>query len=168
MQSDLDAEKIYTVCKLLQPKNILEIGFKRGFSLGTILEALEGPAHLTTVDIEHGPHLKHFVDLYRQELTDRDLRFITKDSRYLLDVNDKYDFIHVDGNHDYEFARSDIEYALRNISPNGIIAIDDSQRINVQRAINETIARSDYRIFLKGFTQTFWTHQEHNIEHLFP
>ena len=168
MQSILDSILIHLICGALQPVNILEIGFKKGYSLGLILESLDGSAHLTTVDIEHGSALKEFVDLYKEELITRDLKFITKDSRYLLDVKESYNFIHVDGNHDYEFVKSDIEYALRNISIDGIIAIDDSQRPEVQRAIEETIMKSDYRVFLKGFSQTFWTHRAHNPSRLIP
>ena len=168
MQSILDSILIHLICGALQPVNILEIGFKKGYSLGLILESLEGPAHLTTVDIEHGSALKEFVDLYKEELVTRDLKFITKDSRYLLDVKELYNFIHVDGNHDYEFVKSDIEYALRNISIDGIIAIDDSQLPEVQRAIQETILASEHKVFLKGFSQTFWTHQAHNPSRLIP
>jgi len=168
MQSILDSILIHLICGALQPANILEIGFKKGYSLGLILESLEGPAHLTTVDIEHGSALKEFVDLYKEELVTRDLKFITKDSRYLLDVKEPYNFIHVDGNHAYEFVKSDIEYALRNISIDGIIAIDDSQQPEVQRAIEETILASEYKVFLKGFSQTFWTHQAHNPSRLIP
>ena len=168
MQSLLDSILIHTISSNLQPTNILEIGFKKGYSLGLILESLKGPAHLTTVDIEHGPALKAFVDLYKEELVTSDLRFMTKDSRYLMDVKEKYDFIHIDGNHDFEFVVSDIEYALRNISIDGVIAIDDSQRPEVQRAIRETILKSDYRVFLKGFSQTFWTYKDHNPTRLLP
>lgn len=168
MQSILDSILIHLICGALQPVNILEIGFKKGYSLGLILESLDGSAHLTTVDIEHGSALKEFVDLYKEELITRDLKFITKDSRYLLDVKEPYNFIHVDGNHDYEFVKSDIEYALRNISIDGIIAIDDSQRPEVQRAIQETILASEHKVFLKGFSQTFWTHKLHNPSRLIP
>jgi predicted O-methyltransferase YrrM len=168
MQSILDSILIHLICGALQPVNILEIGFKKGYSLGLILESLEGPAHLTTVDIEHGSALKEFVELYKEELVTRDLSFITKDSRHLLDVKEPYDFIHVDGNHDYEFVKSDIEYGLRNISIDGVIAIDDSQRPEVQQAIRETILKSDYRVFLKGFSQTFWTYKDHNPTRLLP
>jgi predicted O-methyltransferase YrrM len=168
MQSIIDSILIHLICGALQPVNILEIGFKKGYSLGLILESLEGPAHLTTVDIEHGSALKEFVELYKEELVTRDLSFITKDSRHLLDVKEPYDFIHVDGNHDYEFVKSDIEYGLRNISIDGVIAIDDSQRPEVQRAIRETILKSDYRVFLKGFSQTFWTYKDHNPTRLLP
>lgn len=168
MQSILDSILIHLICGALQPVNILEIGFKKGYSLGLILESLDGPAHLTTVDLEHGSALKEFVELYKEELVTRDLRFITKDSKYLLDVKEPYDFIHVDGNHDYEFVKSDIEHSLRNISIDGVIAIDDSQRPEVQRAIEETIMKSDYRVFLKGFAQTFWTHKNHNPTRLMP
>jgi predicted O-methyltransferase YrrM len=168
MQSILDSVLIHTICSNLQPTNVLEIGFKKGYSLGLILESLKGTAHLTTVDIDHHPYLQDFLQLYKQELLDKEVRFITKDSRYLLDVKEPYNFIHVDGNHDYEFVKSDIEYSLRNIHIGGVIAIDDSQRLEVKQAIKETILGSDYKVFLKGFSQTFWCHQNFNPTHLLP
>lgn len=168
MQSILDSTLIHLICGALQPTNILEIGFKKGYSLGLILEALKGPAYLTTVDILHGTFLQDFVALYQEELKDKNLSFITKDSRDLIDAKEPYDFMHIDGNHNYEFVRSDLQYALRNIHIGGVIAVDDSQRYEISQAIKEILIPSDYRLFLKGFSQTFWAHHTHNPTRLIP
>lgn len=38
----------------------------------------------------------------------------------------KWDLIYIDGNHDYEIARSDWELCAKNVSPGGLIVLDDS------------------------------------------
>jgi len=153
MQSDIDSQLIYQTVLKTQPRNILEIGFKDGYSLGLIIEAISGPASVTTVDITH-ESIPQFVNLYKEELEQIDLRMVTKDSREMVDH--PYDFIHVDGNHGYEFVASDLRYALRNLIKSGTLMVDDCHLPDVKRAVDEVLVSSDLKLVGQGFTQTVW------------
>lgn len=77
------------------------------------------------------PSLQQFSKEAEQVIPHRcnNLYLRKMDSRRLHDCEEykdkKFRFIHIDGNHGFEFARSDLRFAVQHIAVNGVIAIDD-------------------------------------------
>lgn len=65
-----------------------------------------------------------------------------------------FDYVYVDGGHDYETVKKDIEVLLRKIKNNGIIAFNDytyfsvneNMEYGVERAVNEMLYNSNYEV----------------------
>lgn len=53
------------------------------------------------------------------------------------DINEKLDFVYIDGNHDYEFVKEDIRNYYPLVKDNGIIGGHDFPSIGVCRAVIE-------------------------------
>lgn len=129
-RTSVDSFLLFYFINYLQPKHVLEIGFFEGYTCGLYLEA-SSSARIDCVD------QKFDCTKIFDFLPDRErVNLIQTDSRQ-LDLKQKYDFINVDGNHAYEFAKSDIDKSLEYINPNGIIMIDDIDQEDVEKAMLE-------------------------------
>jgi predicted O-methyltransferase YrrM len=105
------------------PIHILEIGFNAGHSALTFLQ--NPMAHVTSIDI--GAHYyvldgKTFIDtLYPGRHT-----LVIGDSRHVLpSIQNTYDIIFIDGAHDYETVKKDLETCLKMCHKDTIIIMDD-------------------------------------------
>ena len=104
--------------------NILEIGFNAGHSSVIMLE--NSNALITSIDI--GSH-NNYIDLAKKFVDEKypcRHKLIIGDSNLLLDtIDDKYDFIFIDGGHDYKTCLNDLT-KCRNLATNDcIIYMDD-------------------------------------------
>ena len=110
--------------KFMKPTKVLEIGFNAGHSS---LAILSNPGtYVTSIDI--GAHsyvtdAKEFIDnLYpgRHAL-------IIGDSLHVLAnyTHEPFDFIFIDGSHDYDISKSDLYHCLNLAHSETIIAMDD-------------------------------------------
>lgn len=54
-------------------------------------------------------------------------------------ISDDLDFIHIDGNHNYDFVKRDVELYSKKLKPNGILCFDDTGLYSVSKVIIETI-----------------------------
>ena len=126
------ATVIYTACKLLQPKMVVETGVARGATTAMILKALNenGIGHLHSVDL---PALSWGYKKHIGELVPRDLQSCWSLrlgptshvlSNLLRDLDMIDIFIH-DSAHSYHPQKMDYELALAYLSPGGILISDD-------------------------------------------
>ena len=66
-----------------------------------------------------------------------------------------FDWIYIDGNHLYEYVRSDLEIAMRKVKPSGLITGDDYGDGGwwlggVKHAVDELVARDDMEAVMIG------------------
>lgn len=145
-----DRDKLRSMSK----GNVLEIGTFVG---GTTVTLSHNAKHVVTVDAFTGDHdgsivradyvfadqlakakgnlaflgdkvtiLKYDTLAQRDELRQR-----------LTEIGLKYDFVFIDGNHDYEHVRNDIQIAKEFLADGGTIAGHDIQMDGVSRAVKE-------------------------------
>lgn len=127
-------EFITNICKELNPKKVLEIGSGWGISSSAMLSCLPD-MHLTTIDPRDD--LKEFdarTKAYKNRITKMNGRsgdnplnpkYHSKNFKILEKLTDKFDFIYIDGSHDYKDVLYDLTQSLKLINTGGIIALDD-------------------------------------------
>lgn len=117
-----DIKAICHIVKTLKPNRVLEIGTYKGSSTAAIAAQLPENASMITVDIEAYPEAK-------EKFMDFPIKFIQKKSHdYLEDIKeteDKFDFIFIDGNHEFENVYLDLLYSLLLLESNGTILMHD-------------------------------------------
>lgn len=106
----------YAVAELVQPKSILEIGVRAGYSAAAFLQAGH-TTHYTGFDLNEGTwggvkdfqkHAEKAIGKYGVEAT-----FLTGDSQQLTTLpGGPYDLVHVDGDHSKAGALHDVLLAL--------------------------------------------------------
>lgn len=96
---------------------------------------------------------------YNIELTGRSSQVIRliQDSRLALPdlTREDYDFVYIDGNHEYEYVVADCANGLALVRPGGLIAFDDygNEHLGVRQAVDEFLdtRRSTVEIVLKNW-----------------
>jgi predicted O-methyltransferase YrrM len=109
--------------------NVMEIGFNAGHSAEVFLK---NNKDLTLTSFDLGSHdyvttAKQYIDFtysYRHNLIIGDSRVTIPD--YLKNNNTKFDVIFIDGGHEYDIAKSDLENCFYLAHKETIVAIDDT------------------------------------------
>jgi len=145
----------------------LEIGVARGENAHSILRLLP-MKRLYLVDfymdyVENGQQLSY------AELKDEALRsfngfsqvvFIQKPSAEAVgDIQEKLDFVYIDGNHDYDYVKSDLENYFSMVKEGGVIGGHDYTPLNkddVVRAVNEFVAEHNLRLSFYAVFPDWW------------
>lgn len=138
---------LWKVVDYFQPRSFLEIGFAAGQTMGIIYEASSGQGSYVSVDKNY--QKRHiFVDIFPEAR----VLFNEVDSRYVeFDHAQQFDFVHIDGNHNYEMVVNDIRKCLPLIHEKTILCMDDYFLSGVDQAIRDVIlAETDFRPFLFG------------------
>ena len=134
-----DRRAIFYLIKAFKPINVLEIGTFIGASTIHIASALSDikKSHLISVDIidvnsdRHNFWLKHNSKLSPYKMIkvlgfDKFVDFITQSSiKYFKNVDKKFDFIFLDGDHSASMVYHEIHLALNALSKDGIILLHD-------------------------------------------
>lgn len=126
------------------PYNILEIGFNLGYSMKLILDTLTNdsliyPKNIIIFDICEGTnngrggghnYVKKNFNILKNAYPDINIVLVEGDSvetvkPYLTKLNIKFDFIEIDGFHEREHPKKDIENTIDFLNIGGIIYIDD-------------------------------------------
>ena len=112
----------------LQPKKILEIGFNGGFS-ALLMKMTKPDIKLTCVDINEHPYV---IPCYNRISKDyENIELITQNSSLalpkLIQENKRYDAIHIDGDHSYQGAKTDLDLCLQLSNKGTVIIFDDTQ-----------------------------------------
>jgi len=147
----LNLTTIRDVCKIVRPKNILEIGFNRGASATMWL--LHSKAKLTSIDTKIP---KVSVNTLNKNFKDR-LSTIEMNSQDI--IKDKpewigsFDLVFIDGDHRKEMIVKDINTALK-LNPKYIL-FDDYYHIahmhEMQRIINEYVKENIIEIIKNSY-----------------
>jgi predicted O-methyltransferase YrrM len=156
-RTSIDAFLLYYFTQFFQFKSYLEIGFCEGYTSGFILESSPDDAQLDCIDITF--ENSKIFDIIK---TDKEVRQFEHSS--LVHEYDRwYEFINIDGNHDYEYAIADIENALPRLHKNGVIMIDDIDLPGVSQALDEVFEDRRLIPFFKGIQSVYCVHPAFNV-----
>lgn len=122
-----------------KPVRVLEIGVSDGTSTLAFLKAVhDSDGHVTSIDVSEVPVAAALIGKFR--LQER-WTFIHADSANVLPGLSSeglyYDLILVDGDHTYERALLDVKFALRLLTPGGILLLHDSHLMAVDHDWNK-------------------------------
>ena len=137
------------VLAMLRPKKVLEVGTHSGLGAVVLAKAasfLSEPAHVTTIDIDQskGRSNLHLIDGVEDRIT-----FVEADSNEFLPQlatrGERFDFVFIDGAHDYEQALRD----WKNCLPlSDTFAFHDTiQFTGLQQLMREIRFTSDFDVF---------------------
>lgn len=62
-------------------------------------------------------------------------------------INEKLDFVYIDGNHQYEYVKADIELYYEKLANNGVLGGHDIQFPGVERAVKEFAAKHGKKVY---------------------
>ena len=118
---------LYNLIKNVKPKKVLEIGFNSGFSC-LFMKMILPSLNMTCVDLnEH----KYVMPCFNRIKQDFDNLKIIEGSSYdvglpqLIKENEKFDVIHIDGDHGLKGAKKDLDLCLKLCHDKTIIIFDD-------------------------------------------
>jgi hypothetical protein len=158
-----DIVQMWKVCKHFQPKSFLEIGFSAGQTFGLFLESTDDNTRYVSVDKNY-INLPIFEEIFKDCDKRKQIEFIHTDSMD-LEISGKFDFILIDGNHDYEYVLNDLKKCLPLLHKDTILCMDDSLDPGVDQTIREhLLGQHDFVPFLAGSKQIFFHHCAHSVE----
>ena len=143
-------------------KDILEIGTHSG-SGAALLSMLFSGSMIDTIDLpddhyyvksgsyglQENDKRNSFFNKRNHLLKDcKNVNFIQMDSTGLTFLDKKYDFIWVDGNHEFPYVAIDIANSLRLLKPDGFIACDDVRMNNSTMQTLEQFSNSGFIDFV--------------------
>lgn len=121
----------YEICKKQNPKLIVEIGVRAGYSAWTFLQACP-EARYIGIDANNGTHGGQggqdgvFFEWAAHILTGYDVELIETDTQWTNDLGiTDIDFFHVDGDHTDKGVQNDLSLAFESINDGGLILVDD-------------------------------------------
>lgn len=114
---------------------ILEIGTFDGMN-SLLLSKIFPDAYIDTIDLRHTESdfknfynrknkIDEFISYRNNNLKNNKIQLIEKNSINLINFDNKYDLIWIDGAHGYPVVCVDIINSLHLVSPNGVILCDD-------------------------------------------
>ena len=117
-------QHIAEICWNRRIKNILEIGFNAGHSAEVILSANK-EAKLTSFDLNIHSYTSVGKEYIDKKFPDRHV-FIAGDSKETVAKHEgQYECFFIDGGHDYETAKADIQNCSRLARPCAMVMMDD-------------------------------------------
>jgi hypothetical protein len=145
----LDLFVLQKIISMSSAKNILEVGYYEGLTFGVLYEASDADAKLTSCDVTYE------YDIFRKLIKiEKDCRFIQCKS-VDLKLNDKFDFIVIDGDHTYNTVKEELPMLHNWASDNCIIMIDDFAWEGPDQALTEFLPDSGFILCLIGPQQVF-------------
>lgn len=134
------AVRMHSLVELIKdqkPKNIVEVGFNMGHSACLILNNIPEDSYLTTFDIcKYGYEIECYEILKKYF---NNIELVIGDSfETLKNIDGEIDFAFIDGNHAYEFVKSDVKNVKPKIKSSGMLLFDDNYANGVKRTLRET------------------------------
>jgi predicted O-methyltransferase YrrM len=124
---------LYCLVRALKPENVVEIGTYFAGTTEVLARAVweNGAGCVYSVDPYGAGRVSQAMTAWPEPLRaittcsfDNSMSFLTQ----LLQAATPIDFVLVDGAHDFEFVRFDLEMCARLLRPSGIIVIDDAEQ----------------------------------------
>lgn len=142
----------YSICKLIKPKKICELGVRFGYSAYSF--CLTGPEiyhGYDKPDLEGGAFISGDPHEYCKSIISdlvKEVKITNINTKELTPkIMDSYDFIHVDAGHTYEDATRDLNIALSVALPGAYILVDDYKTdVEVARATEDFINKNKQKI----------------------
>ena len=155
MRCSIDAILYWKLLTQFRFNQVLEIGVFEGLTTGLILES-NLDCNILGIDTIDQHQLLY--DIY-PEAKDK-FTFIKSPSQDVTLDDQEFDFILIDGDHDYQPVKSDIENFLPRLKKSGILAIDDYRFSGVASVIQELHSqKTGWVPFLRAEQTEFWHHQ---------
>ena len=154
-----DMLQIWRVCEYFQFESFLEIGFSAGQTFGLFLDATQSDhTKYVAVDNDFERNQPIFEDIFKNHPKIKNIQCLPIDSRD-LSLTEKFDFIHIDGNHTYEFVLNDFCKCLPLMYEKTILSMDDTLDDGVNRVIQEhLLGQHNFIPFLAGNKQILFCH----------
>lgn len=142
---------LYVLCRLLRPKNVVEVGCYHGASSICIAAALQKNeyGHLHCIDI-NGENIEFTSRNLQEAGLLRWATLIEGNSISLIVTSQipKASLIFIDADHDYRYVRDDFINYRKKLTRQGIIVLHDSVKImDIRRLLNEILEQGEYDIF---------------------
>lgn len=158
-----DHESMFTLWRTiecLKPKSILEIGFYKGQTLGLLFESAGNDVKIVSVEKNY-QYLDNFMELF----PNCNINFINSDSSKLK-LDQKFDFILIDGDHTYDGIKKDIEKCLPLLHKKSILCVDDYKFFeDVFQAVQEELCgQNNFVPMLCTEQQMFFHHSSHSAD----
>jgi len=134
--------------KLFSVERVFEIGTRRGYSLIAISKDNNVKSILSCDDESYIPETQKVAEMnLRTSGYYQDARFLSMSSheealKDILDKEEPFDYIHIDGDHDKPGVILDLELCLPYLKQKGIMVVDDFEYIiDVKEATREFAAK---------------------------
>lgn len=158
MRGFVDATLLWKLLTHYPKRNILEIGCYQGLTTGLFFEC-NPQSCVTSIDIKD--RLDLFRKNYNQYLPQH--QFYQMKSQEFDCKDKKYDIVFIDGDHSHETSWMDMQLAMKCITPDGILIIDDYNMSGVKQSIkNLYVSYQDWVPFMQGIQTQFWHHKSQN------
>lgn len=137
-------EIYYAIAKYYQPKSILEIGVRYGYSLYSMIAACENLEYVRGYDIDE--YDKDSIEVANKNISnviskEIDFKIENKNTQTSKKLRKKYDLIHVDGDHSYNGKLHDLELVKNNCK---VLIIDDYNHIrDVKSAVDKFVPENE-------------------------
>lgn len=137
----------FSIAWVLRPRSYLEIGTRFGYSMIAVSRGAPSLERIVSCDLQS---YDNPLGLPSQQIAEQNLRgagykgdalFIADDSRRLQShlSEETFDLIHVDGDHSFEGALSDIRMCFELLRPGGTMLIDDVDQPEVWSAVERGV-----------------------------
>ena len=145
----------YDICKEINPKLIVEIGVRAGYSAWSFLQACPGSKYIG-IDANNGKHGGQggedgsYAEWAKTILKGYDTTFINLDTQKVNEFDFRnVDLFHIDGDHSVDGVQHDLNLAFNTISDRGVMLIDyisyiEDVKIGVYKWINKMIEKIDF------------------------
>jgi predicted O-methyltransferase YrrM len=159
-----DMLQLWRVCEYFQFKSFLEIGFSAGQTFGLFLDATIGnDTKYVAVDNDFERNQTIVNIIFGNHPKKKNIQFINADSRD-LELTEKFDFIHIDANHSYEFVLNDLQKCLPLMHDKTILSMDDTLDHGVSKVIEENLlGQNNFIPFLAGNKQILFRHKSNDL-----
>lgn len=161
MRQNLDMFLFWKIIEYVKPNSILEIGTFAGQTLGLMIEASgKTDGIYTSVDLTFDK-----MEYFKLVFDHVDVEYIKANSKN-LNLTQKYDVIHIDGNHQYEYVKNDFDKITPCLYNNSILILDDYGLPDVDKAIDEfMLGPTNFVPFMQGHQATFFHHSSHDLNY---
>ena len=145
-----DAFALHHLCRVFDPRSVLEIGYCQGFSFGLMFDSCSDHTRFTSCDITYG----HDILCNMIETAPRASFFETDSLEFYPDG--KFDFVLIDGAHDYQHVQHELLAISSQLTENAMVIMDDFDCVEypeVGIAIKDSIGQTDLVPVLAGHQQ---------------